>query len=410
MSFRLALLVFATALVVGCGDDAATDAAVDGGADATPDAGPLDGATDAASDAGDAGDAAVAWEWDLPEGFPAPRVPDDNPMNAAKVELGRHLFYDTRLSFNETQSCGSCHEQSAAFTDRLANAVGSEGAVHPRSSMSLTNVAYQATFTWANDLVRSLEAQALLPIFGESPIVELGMSGREELLLERLSMDADYPSMFAEAFPDETDPITVANVAKAIAAFQRTLISGSSPFDRFSHGDPTAMSESAQRGMDLFFGERFECFHCHGGFNFSASVDHEGVVFDEAAFFNTGLYNIDGRGAYPPDNIGLAEVSGDPDDMGRFKPPTLRNVAVTAPYMHDGSIATLEEVLAHYARGGRNVTEGPWVGDGRDNPYKSLFVSGFSMTDQERDDVIAFLEALTDDAFLTNPAFSNPFE
>jgi cytochrome c peroxidase len=414
MFHRRALLIIffsSAAAVAGCGDDMATDASVDSSVDSsTADA---DGGGDATPDAdggGDAGDGGTGWTWDLPPGFPEPRVPDDNPMNAAKVELGRYLFYDTRLSFNETASCSTCHVQSMGFTDGLAHAMGSEGATHPRSSMGLTNVSYQATMTWANDLVRTVEAQAVLPIFGESPIVELGMSGKEDLLLERLSMDADYPTMFAEAFPDDSDPITVANLAKAIGAFERTLISGSSPYDRFAHGDETAMSESAQRGMELFFGERFECFHCHGGFNFSASVDHAGTVFEEATFFNTGLYNIDGRGAYPPDNTGLEAISGDPDDMGRFKPPTLRNIAVTAPYMHDGSIATLEEVLEHYARGGRNVTEGPYVGDGADNPYKSIFVSGFSMTDQERDDVIAFLEALTDDEFLTNPAFSNPFE
>jgi cytochrome c peroxidase len=350
-----------------------------------------------------------AWVWDLPAEFPVPRVPDDNPMNADKVELGRFLFYDTKLSNNETQSCGTCHLQERAFTDGLANAVGSTGETHPRSSMSLTNVAYQATLTWANPVVRRLEDQALLPIFGESPIVELGMAGKEDVLLQRLRDDARYPAMFAAAFPGEPDPITVANVAKAIAAFERTLVSTRSPYDRYVAGDASAMSASAVRGMELFFSETVECFHCHGGFNFSASVDHAGVVFDEAAFFNTGLYNIDGRGAYPPDNTGVEAVSGDPDDMGHFKPPTLRNIAVTAPYMHDGSIATLDEVIDHYARGGRNVTEGPWVGDGSENPYKNIFVKGFTLTAEQRADLLAFLESLTDDAFLTDPRLSDPF-
>ncbi|RLB48232.1 MAG: di-heme enzyme, partial [Deltaproteobacteria bacterium] len=300
--------------------------------------------------------------------------------------------------------------QALAFADGRATAVGSTMEVHPRNSMGLTNVAYQATLTWANDLVRTLETQALLPIFGESPIVELGMSGKEDILLERLTMDSDYSRMFAAAFPRQDSPITVGNVTKAIAAFQRTLISGRSPYDRYAYDrEMDALTESEKRGLELFFGERLECFHCHGGFNFSASVDHAGTVFDEAAFFNTGLYNIDGRGAYPPQNTGLAEISGNPDDMGRFKPPTLRNIAVTAPYMHDGSIATLDEVLDHYARGGRNVTEGPWVGDGSENPYKEIFVSGFTLTVQERADLLAFLHALTDDEFLTNPAFSDPF-
>jgi len=394
--------------ILGCGDDGSTDAGVDSSVPTDSGTPPADGSVpDASADAGDAG---TGYDFNLPPGFPTPRVPESNPMNEEKVELGRFLFYETRLSFNETQSCGSCHEQALAFADGRATAVGSTMEVHPRNSMGLTNVAYQATLTWANDLVRTLETQALLPIFGESPIVELGMSGKEDVLLERLTMDPDYLAMFAAAFPGEDSPITVGNVTKAIAAFQRTLISGRSAYDRYAYDrDMDALTESEERGLELFFGERLECFHCHGGFNFSASVDHAGTVFDEAAFFNTGLYNIDGRGAYPPQNIGLAEISGDPDDMGRFKPPTLRNIAVTAPYMHDGSIATLDEVLDHYARGGRNVTEGPWVGDGSENPYKEIFVSGFTLTAQERADLLAFLRALTDEEFLTNPAFADPF-
>lgn len=364
-----------------------------------------------AAGCGDGGSAdAAPWVWDLPAGFPPPRVPEDNPMSAAKVELGRRLFHDTRLSFNETQSCASCHLQELAFTDGLARSVGSTGEVHPRSSMSLANVAYTPTMTWANPLLDTIESQALLPIFAEEPIVELGMTGREGLLLERLRGDADYTERFARAFPGAAEPVSLAHVQDALAAFQRTLISGDSAFDRATKGgDSGAMSASARRGMDLFFSERMECFHCHGGFTFSASVDHEGLVFTEESFVNNGLYDVDGRGAYPPGGEGLFEVTGDPQDMGKFKPPSLRNVAVTAPYMHDGSIATLEDVVDHYAAGGRNVTEGPWVGDGRTNPNKSLFVSGFEITGEEKADLVAFLESLTDDTFLTDPRFSDPF-
>jgi len=350
-----------------------------------------------------------SWEWELPEGFPEPRVPEDNPMTVAKFELGRFLFYDTRLSENGTQSCASCHQQELAFTDGMGHAEGSLGDMHPRGSMALPNVAYQATLTWANPVVRKLEEQALLPIFGESPIVELGLAGEEDLLVSRLRDDEMYVERFAEAFPDDPDPISVENVTKAIACFQRAIISGNSAYDRYQRGETDAMSESALRGADLFFGERFDCFHCHGGFNFSSSVDHSGVVFDEAVFFNNGLYDIDGRGGYPPENTGLYEHTGEPGDMGRFKPPTLRNIAVTAPYMHDGSIETLRGVLEMYAAGGRNVTEGPHVGDGRENPNKSLFVHGFEATPGEMDDVLAFLRSLTDDELLNDPRFSDPF-
>jgi cytochrome c peroxidase len=350
-----------------------------------------------------------AFEWELPPDFPAPKVPEDNPMSAAKVELGRFLFYDTRLSANRTQSCATCHRQELGFTDGLARAVGSSGGVHPRSAMGLTNVAYQASLNWADPTVRRLENQARAPLFTETPIVELGLA--ENALLERLRDDERYPCMFARAFPNDDVPITVGNVTKALAAFQRTLISGNSAYDRYTRDSAQSdMSEAALNGALLFFSEKFDCFHCHGGFNFSSSADHEGVAFDQAVFFNNGLYNVDGNGAYPAPNTGLHAFSGEPDDMGRFKPPTLRNIAVTAPYMHDGSVPTLEGVLEHYAAGGRIVEGGELAGDGSENPFKSTFVRGFEMTGEERHQLLAFLRSLTDESFLAEPRFSSPFD
>lgn len=352
---------------------------------------------------------AATWEWNLPAKWPKPKVPADNPMSAAKVELGRHLFYDKRLSGNRTQSCATCHKQELAFTDGLAHAEGSTGDVHPRGSMSIVNVAYVATLTWANPLQTSLEKQALVPMFGEAP-VELGLAGKEGELLDRLRAVAKYRDLFARSFPDEPDAITLANVTKAIAAFERTIVSGRSPFDRYLYDkDPSAISESAKRGLVVFDSETTECFHCHGGFNFSDSVGHEGTAFDETPFHNTGLYNLGGTGAYPGENTGVHSVTGNPDDMGKFRAPSLRNIAKTAPYMHDGSIATLSEVIDHYAAGGRTIASGPNAGDGSKNPYKSTFVKGFTLTPQEKADLIAFLESLTDEALLTDPSFSNPW-
>ena len=348
--------------------------------------------------------------WDLPPGFPVPRVPEDNPMSEAKVELGRFLFYDTRLSGNETQSCASCHQQALAFTDGRAQGLGSTGELHPRSAMSLTNIAYAARLTWANNVLEHLEDQALVPLFGDDP-VELGMGGREAELLARLADDAAYPMMFAEAFPNDPDPISVGNVVRALASFQRTLISGSSPFDRYTYqGDDSALSERARMAKDLFDSERLECFHCHGGFNFSDNIQHDGTIGAEVAFHNNGLYNIDGRGGYPEPNRGIYEQTGERRDMGRFRAPTLRNIAVTAPYMHDGSIATLDGVLDHYGAGGRTVEEGPNAGVGSESPLKSIFLHGFTLTEEERAGLIELFEALTDEQFLTDPRFSNPFE
>lgn len=354
-----------------------------------------------------------AYPWDLPAWAPRPVVPVDNPMTAAKVELGRHLFYEKRLSVNGQQSCASCHVQALAFTDGRPLAVGTTGEIHPRNSMSLTNVAYTSVLTWANPLMRHLEQQMLVPLFGEEP-VELGMAGKEQQILAMLQADAAYPRLFARAFPETAGPdgtaaITLRNLTQAIAAFERALISLNSPYDRYRYGgDAEAISESAKRGETLFHSELLECFHCHGGLIFSDSVQHERLAFSEIAFHNTGLYNLDGRGAYPANNTGVYEITHNPQDMGRFKAPTLRNIALTAPYMHDGSVPTLEAAIAHYAAGGRTISTGPYAGVGRDSPLKSNFIQGFELTHQERQDLLAFLNALTDESFIHNPRFSDP--
>lgn len=352
--------------------------------------------------------AQAAWTWDVPEGYPVPRVPADNPMSAAKVELGRHLFYDTRLSGNQTFACATCHIQTRAFADDKPRSVGSTGEVHPRGSMSLANVGYLPVLTWANPNLDRLEEQALIPMFGEHP-VELGLSGREDELLDRLRAVPRYQVLFQRAFPEEPDPFTVRTITQALAAFQRTLISFDAPYDRYRRGDKDAISASAKRGEALFHSEELECFHCHAAPFFTSSIDYEGKYWVEVQFFNTGLYNLDGNGAYSADNEGIFTFTGEPADMGRFRAPTLRNIAVTAPYMHDGSIASLEEVIDHYAAGGRTIESGPFAGAGRSNPHKSGFVKGFDLTSEARADLLAFLHSLTDSTFLTDPRYSNPW-
>lgn len=349
-----------------------------------------------------------AWEWDLPPGFPEPWVPEDDPMSAAKVELGRHLFYDVRLSANETQSCGSCHEQARAFADGKVVPTGSTGTTLSRNSMSLTNAGYSFPLTWANPLLPTLEQQIMVPLFGENP-VELGVSGHEDEILGRLRDDPRYQELFAAAFSEAEDPYTFEKIRQALACFVRTMISGNSPYDRYNAGDTTALTEQQLRGLELFHSEELQCHHCHFGFNLSGATKHAGTVHDSFAYHNTGLYDVDGLGAYPLGNQGLIEITFEPADMGKFRAQTLRNIAVTGPYMHDGSVATLAEVLAIYERGGRLVEDEPHAGDGAGNPHKSGFVSGFALTEQERADLLAFFEALTDEEFLTDPHLSDPF-
>ena len=350
-----------------------------------------------------------AYVWSLPPGFPEPRVPADNPMSAVKVQLGRHLFYDTRLSSDGTFSCATCHQQARGFADDKGRGIGVTGAAHPRGPMSLANVAYAVVLTWANPTMRRLEDQALVPMFGDDPI-ELGLRSDDPSLLAKLRGEPLYQRLFPEAFPGVREPIAVANVTRAIAAFERTLLSGRSPYDRYRTTlDDKAIPLAAHRGQDLFFSDRVGCFNCHAGFNFTQPVDFVGRASVEISFHNTGLYNVDGRGAYPEPNTGVYAVTGDPADMGRFKAPTLRNIAVTAPYMHDGSLRTLDDVLSHYQAGGRTIGVGPRRGNGSRNPLKSRFLTGFTLTPEERVDLLAFLDSLTDQSFLTDPRFSNPW-
>lgn len=347
------------------------------------------------------------YAWAIDPDLPLPEVPLDNPMSDVKVELGRWLFYDTRLSVNGAMSCATCHIQALAFTDGKPRSVGATGEIHPRSSMTLVNAAYASRLTWANRLLARLEDQALTPLLGDNP-VEMGMGGLETQIADMLRNDERYATLVPKAFPGDTDPYSVLNVIRAISAFVRTIISYDAPYDHYLAGDEGALSDAALRGMELFFSERLECFHCHGGFNFTDSTTHANANVERVGFHNNGLYNLDGEGAYPEDNTGLYDMTGQRRDMGRFKAPTLRNIAVTAPYMHDGSVATLGDVIDHYERGGRLIEDGPNAGDGRRNPFKSEFIRGFELTDEERADLVAFLQSLTDPTVLTDARWSDP--
>ena len=354
-------------------------------------------------------EADTSYRWQLPSGYPEPIVPADNPMTTEKVELGRWLFYDRRLSVTGDFACASCHQQALSFTDGLPISIGATSEAHPRSAMSLLNAAYASRLTWANPLLNQLEFQALTPLFGESPI-EMGMAGRETDIVALIRGDARYAEGFRNAFPADQDPYSVLNTVRAIASFVRSIVSFDTPYDRYLAGDSDALSPAQVRGMELFFSERFECFHCHGGIQFSDSSTHASAAIETVGFHNTGLYNIDGAGAYPANNSGLFSFTGKRRDMGRFRAPSLRNVALTAPYMHDGSIATLDDVLDHYAAGGRAIVDGPHAGDGSENPFKSPFIAGFAIAPAERADLLAFLDALTDRTVLTDPRFSDPFQ
>jgi cytochrome c peroxidase len=242
----------------------------------------------------------AAYAWTLRSGFLPPQVPADNPMSAAKVELGRHLFYDTRLSANGTQSCATCHEQARAFTDGKARSIGSAGQLHPRGSMSLVNVADAAVLTWANPTLTQLEDQALVPMYGEHPL-ELGLSP-SGTSIATLKRDESYRRLFTDAFSSALDPFTRENAVKAIASFERSLVSARSPYDRYHFDrDDSAVSAEAKRGEVLIHSRPLSCFMCHGGIYFSNAMGSERRSMP-VDFHNTGLYNLTGGLSYPTPN------------------------------------------------------------------------------------------------------------
>jgi cytochrome c peroxidase len=326
--------------------------------------------------------APAAYEWNLPRGFPVPAVPADNPMSVAKVELGRRLFNEPRLSVTGFYSCASCHEPGRrAFSDGRPVAVGATGQLLPRSAMALINVAYNISYGWANPALQSLEMQMREPLFNEHP-VELGLSGREEQVWLELGRDEEYAKAFGAVFAGK---ITVENTIKAIAAYERTLLSGRSAFDRYVFGaEHDAITEQAKRGMALFYSPRAGCGACHSGFNFSGNWRDAQGETGKASFANNGTGAV-------------------------MRVPTLRNIAVTAPYMHDGRFGSLEAVLGHYAEVGRGLRAGvplPGAGTGADDVSRASVarLRTFDLSAEERVELIAFLHTLTDEEFLNRYA------
>lgn len=330
---------------------------------------------------------------------------DENKIQLSLSETGRYLFFDTRLSYNDTKSCGSCHDPKFAFTDGYRRSITAGGENVKHNAPSLINIVYQHYFDWANPNVTTLEKQQERPLFSEHP-PELGARGNETTILERLKADTFYQRLFATLFQNEKDPIVFPNIISSIAAFVRTLQSLNSPYDKFMNGDSSSLSSSEKAGMQLFFSERLKCSSCHTPPLFTLATK---TTNTDSIYFNIGLYNVLNKNIYPTEDNGLAAITNNTRDDGKFKIPSLRNVSLTSPYMHDGSMNTLEEIIDMYARGGRKTTTGPFAGDGKYNSNKDKRINGFSLAEDEKKELISFLFCLTDSAVLTRPAFQNPF-
>jgi len=326
------------------------------------------------------------YQLEVPDWLPTPIIPADNPLTVDGVMLGRMLFYDPILSSDSTMSCATCHRQELAFTDGEATSVGVRGIRGKRSSMSLVNLAFNPRSFFWDGRSPTLEDQALIPVEDH---IELNESW--ENVERKLREHGAYPARFRRAFGIERkQEITRDLVVKAIAQFERTLISGNSKFDRIVWLNEGWLSDAEERGRRLFFFEPDDvnhpgCSHCHFE-----------PLYTDNNFHNNGLDSVPDLESFA--DLGLGAVTKNRFDNGKFRVPTLRNIELTAPYMHDGRFATLEEVLKQYASGGHGVAN------------EDVNIIDFPLSEQDKQDMIAFLKTLTDTSFINNPAFSNPFK
>ncbi len=305
----------------------------------------------------------------VPTGFPQPEFPDDNAYTPMRWALGKKLFYDSRLSIDSSISCASCHKPHLAFSDDVSSTSGVFDRPGTRNAPTLTNVVYQPYFTREGGL-SSLEMQVLVPIQEHN---EFGFNIIE--ITKRLKSDSVYQRMSNKAYQS---PLDYSALVRAIATFERSLISGNSAYDKFQYqNDQSSLTGFEVAGMELFYSDKTNCSQCHGGFNFT-----------NYAFENNGLY-----AEYT--DTGRERLTKNEADNGRFKVPTLRNIEVTGPYMHDGSLTSLDKVVEHYNQGGFG------------HPNKSSLIKPLGLSVIEKQQLVAFLNTLTDHDFINNKTFRN---
>jgi cytochrome c peroxidase len=305
---------------------------------------------------------------EIPKGFPKIDFPEDNAFSEERWALGKKLFYDTALSLDSTISCGSCHQTALAFSDSVALSTGVNKSLGTQNAPTLTNIAYHPYYTRLGG-VSTLEKQILVPIQEHN---EFNFNILE--IAKRLQTNKTYQKLSKKAYNRELDYYVI---TRSIANFERSFISGHSKYDQYKNGNKQ-LTESEMRGMTLFFSNKTNCYKCHEGFNFT-----------NYAFENNGLYET-----YK--DIGRKRLTEKEEDLEKFKVPTLRNIELTAPYMHDGSIKTLDEVIEHYNTGGKP------------NKQKSKLITPLNLNESEKKDLMAFLKTLTDKKFCNNKKFLKP--
>lgn len=321
--------------------------------------------------------------------FPSPVLPSDNVLTVEKVKLGQMLFFDKKLSKDNIQSCAGCHNQTDGFSDTLQFSLGVRNLPGKRHAMAIINMAWNTNGFFWDGRAPQLRDQSLLPILDE-----LEMDETHENVISKLSAEQVYLDQFVRAFGDNA--ITTERMSLAMEQFMLTVVSNQSKYDKFLNGD-VELTEAEERGRQLYFGEfnpffpedsGADCEHCHGGLNFENDLFMNNGLDDDLSFVD----------------MGREEVTLLASDRAKFKVPTLRNIAVTAPYMHDGRMSTLEEVVTHY---NEHITYSSTLDPAL---LQVAEAGGLGLTDQDKQDLIAFLHTLTDETFLTNPAYADPFE
>ena len=316
-------------------------------------------------------DEPVAYQLQVPAWFPEMEIPAENELTEARIALGRKLFYEPLLSSDSSVSCASCHLQERAFTDGISISVGVNNAMGLRNAPTLANIGFAPRF-FHDGGVETLELQSQQPIFSVEEM-NFSIAG----FIDRIANDEEYRRMFDEAYGREPDAF---GISRSIASFERTMISGNSRFDEYEYkGIQSALNESEIRGRNLFFSSNTECSSCHVP-----------PLFTNYEYENVGLY-------VNYADSGRARISHLEEDKGKFKVPTLRNIEITAPYMHNGSMTSLAEVIDHFNSGG--------VG----HLNQSSKVKPLGLSEQEKQDLVAFLKTLTDDSFMNNSELADPF-
>jgi cytochrome c peroxidase len=321
-------------------------------------------------------------------------IEQPNKLSNPQKTLGHYLFFETKLSINNTKSCASCHSTQFAFTDGYRTSVTPQGENVLHNAPSLMNSIYLKYYDWANPTATSFLAQIKRPLYNHQPI-ELGLDKHINELQLFFKHDSLYSHLFKQAFPTDDSLFTLQQIENSIVEYEKLLVSKESNFDK------KELNKEAENGLALFSSKRLNCVTCHPPPHFTLATQTNNM---DSVYANIGLYNVANKNEYPTSDNGIYYFTKNKKDDGKFKIPSLRNVMLTAPYMHDGSIANIGDVIDMYARGGRLYNNE----DGKLNTNKNKLITGFTITEKEKNDVIHFLNSLTDSSIFYKQIFQNP--